>query len=122
MPTNFVSSLPLISIVISLFVLIGGFVAFRHGYSSTTIESQAKTIEALEARVKTLEAGAAADKHEIARLKRQFLGVNIALKEHGLSVEAEDDAIILINNQSRQKRTVIQITDEHTRVDKEEAP
>ena len=120
MPANFMASLPLVSIIISLFVLIGGVAAFRHGYSSTTIESQSKTIEALETRVKTLEAGAEADKREIARLRRLFIGVNIALKEHGLSVEAEDDAIILINNQSRQKRTVIQITDELKQTGKEE--
>ena len=120
MPANFMASLPLVSIIISLFVLIGGVAAYRHGYSSTTIESQSKTIEALEARVKTLEDQAEADKREIARLRRLFIGVNIALKEHGLSVETEDDAIILINNQSRQKRTVIQITDEHTRVEKDD--
>lgn len=119
MPINFVASLPLISIVISLFVLIGGVVAYRHGYSSTTIESQSKTIEALETRVKTLEAQVVMDKSEIARLKKLFIGVNIALKDRGLTIETEDDTIILIDNQTKQTRTVIRITDELKQTGKE---
>ena len=120
MPGNFMASLPLVSIIISLFVLAGSVVAFRHGYSSTTIESQSKTIEALESRVKTLEEGRAADKREIARLKQLFIGVNVALKDRGLTIETEDDTIILIDNQTKQTRTVIRITDELKQTGKDE--
>ena len=98
--------LPMLSLIISILVLIGGFFAFRHGYNNQASEIQERTIEALKAQNEAQERQIKTCEKEIVRLKRVVATIQIALKRRGLDIEIDNDAITLIDNQTRQTRTV----------------
>jgi hypothetical protein len=89
--------LPVFSIALSLFVLVGGFVAFRSGFSKQSSEIQAQTIDALKARVETLEAQAESDAKELQRLRQLLQTVRLALKRRGLHIEIEGEYVTLVD-------------------------
>jgi hypothetical protein len=119
MPTEIATLLPVLSIVVSLCLVIGGFFAFRTGYNKTASEIQEKVIEALKAQNEAQEVQIKTCEKEISRLKRVVATIQYALKRRGLRIEIDGDTITLIDDQSRNTRTVqISLTDKQ--IDEEE--
>jgi len=99
------SLLGIISIVISIFVVIGGFAAYRSGFFKQSSEIQNKTIDALQARVGTLEKEREDDAKEIKRLRTIINTVRYALKRKGMLIEIDGDYVTLVENgQSKSTR------------------
>jgi hypothetical protein len=100
------TALPVLSIIVSLFLVIGAFFAFRVGHDKTASEIQEKVIEALRAQTEAQELQIKTCEKEIARLKRVVATIQIALKRRGLQIEIDNDSITIIDNQGRSSRTV----------------
>lgn len=90
--------LPIFSIVISILVVVGGYIAFRSGFFKQSSEIQSQTIDALKTRVDTLESQAISDAQEIKRLRTVINTVRFALKRKGILIEIEGEYITLIES------------------------
>src|SRR5215469_18053716 len=99
------SFLPILSIIVSLCVVIGGYFAFRSGYSRTATEIQEKVIAALQAQNDSQEMQIKAFEKEITRLKRVVATIQLAIKRRGLQIEINGESITIIDSQSRGSRT-----------------
>lgn len=97
--------LPVFSIALSLFVIIGGFVAFRQGFSKQSSEIQDQTINALRTRVETLEGQVESDEKELRRLRQVLETVKHALKRRGLHIEIEGEFVTLIDADGQARST-----------------
>lgn len=117
---NLATLLPYISVFIALCVTIGGLFAIRQGYNKQAGEIQDRIIEALKTQNEAQERQITTCEKEIARLKRVVRTIQIALKRRGLEIEVDSDGITLIDNQSRQTRTVIRMTGELETIEKDE--
>lgn len=104
---------PILSLIISVAALIGGFVAYRSGYSKQASEIQQRVINALQAQNEAQEAQIETCEKELSRLKKVVTTIQYALKRRGLRIEINNDAITLIDEAvPRQEHMVqIQITD-----------
>ncbi len=100
------SMLPVISIVISLGVLVGGYIAIRTGYSQQAEEIQDRVILALKNENEGLERRLEGVQEEIATLKRVMTSVRYALKRRGLILEVNTDYITLIDEQAKRTYTL----------------
>jgi len=103
--------LPIISIVVSILVVAGGFAAFKQGFFKQSSEIQGQTIDALKTRVETLESQAESDAKEIKRLRTIINTVRFALKKKGILIEIEGEYITLIENDVQSKSTRMQADD-----------
>src|SRR5258708_2663992 len=103
--------LPVISLIISLAVLFGAFVAFRQGFFKQSSEIQEQTINVLNVRVNTLESQAESDAKEIKRLRTVINTVRYALKRKGLLIEIEGDFVTLIESDGRSQDIKMQQDD-----------
>jgi hypothetical protein len=109
MLTNLNTFVPFASLLLTVVLAVGGVFAFRGAINRSASEIQKNSIEALQAQNEAQEVQIKTLEKEMVRLKKQFETVQIALKHRGLSIEMEGDSIILIDNQTRQTRTVISI-------------
>jgi len=100
------SMLPVISIVISLGVLAGGYIALRTGYSQQAGEIQDRVIAALKSENEGLERRLETVSEEITALKRAMVSVRYALRRRGLILEVNTDYITLIDEQSKRTFTL----------------
>jgi len=100
------SMLPVISIVISLGVLVGGYMALRTGYSQQAGEIQDRVIAALKSENEGLERRLETVSEEIAALKRAMVSVRYALRRRGLILEIDADYITLVDEQSKRTYTL----------------
>jgi len=116
-PSEFLTFVP---IIISLGLLVGGFIAFRQGYKQQMGVIEERVIDALKALNEAQERQIATCEKEIVRLKRVMNTIQIALKRRGLTIEINGDSITLIDNQGVSTRTMqINITDEHDVIPKD---
>lgn len=102
--------LPVLSIVVSICVVIGGFIAFRSGYASTTADVQDKVITALKIQIEALEKQVDTSAKEITKLKRVMITIQSVLTQRGLHITVDDETITLREDASKQTTTTIQIT------------
>ena len=98
--------LPIISIVLTSFVLIGGFFAFRSGFMKQSSEIQEQTISALKTRLDTLEKQAEGDAKELARLRQLISTIRHALKRRGLHIEIEGEYVTVIDADGQQSTKI----------------
>lgn len=103
--TNPTNLLPILSIIISAMVIVGGFWAFRQGFFKQSAEIQEQTINALKTRLDTLEKQAESDAKEIARLRQLISTIRHALKRRGLHIEIEGDYVTLIDAEGQRMST-----------------
>jgi hypothetical protein len=94
--------LPVLSILLTLFALAGGYVAFRNGKNQQSSVIQEQTINALLARVETLEKQVEEAQQKLAKEQQLLATIRLALKRRGLHIEIGDGLVTLIdaNNQS----------------------
>ena len=119
---NFAALLPYLSTFLALCITVGGLFAMRQGYSKQATEIQEKVIGALQAQNEAQETQIATCEKEIARLKRVVSTIQYALKRRGLRIEIDGDAITVVDEQSRQSRTVqIRLSDKTTNDEDDEA-
>lgn len=97
--------LPTLSIVLSVCLLIGGFIAFRSGYFRQSSEIQEQTIDALKTRLETLEGQAESDARELARLRQLINTIRHALKRRGLHIEIEGEYVTIIDADGQRSST-----------------
>ncbi len=90
--------LPVFSIVISLAIVVGGFVAFRQGFFKQSSEIQGQTIDALKIRVETLESQVESDEKELDRLRQLISTIRHALARRGLRIEIQGTFVTLIDD------------------------
>lgn len=103
--------LPIFSIIISIFVVVGGWIAFRQGFFKQSSEIQGQTIDALKVRVETLESQAESDAKEIKRLRQIINTVRYALKRKGMLIEIDGDYVTLVESDGQSKSTRMQDDD-----------
>lgn len=113
---NLSTFLPVFSIIISIFVVVGGFVAFRSGFFKQSSEIQEQTINALKTRVDTLESQAEADAKEIKRLRTIINTVRYALKRKGMLIEIEGEYVTLIESGSGQSKSTHMQPEDNSKV------
>lgn len=106
MLSNLATFLPILSLVLSVCLAIGGLIAFRQGYAKQAGEIEERVIGALKVLNTTQETQLVTCEKEIMRLKRVVATIQYALKRRGLRIEIDGDSITLIDEQSRQSRTV----------------
>lgn len=101
---NPTSLLPILSIIISVMVVVGGYWAFRQGFFKQSSEIQDQTINALNTRVQILEGQIKDDAEKIKRLteeltqsKRLMSAVRHALARRGLHIEVDEDYVTLVD-------------------------
>lgn len=98
--------LPLFSLLISVCVGIGGYLAIRGNYTRTVGEVQDRVISALTAQNAVSKTQIASLEKEIVRMKRVVSTIQVALKRRGLEIEINGDSITLIDNQDRRAHTM----------------
>lgn len=113
--TSLNTFLPIFSIIISIFAVVGGFIAFRQGYFKQSSEIQSQTIEALKTRVDTLESQALSDQKEIKRLRTVINTVRYALKRKGMLIEIDGEYVTLIESDGQSKSTHLREDDPKVR-------
>jgi len=110
------SFLSILSPVLAICILIGGFFAFRSGYSNATTETQAKLIETLKVQIETLEKQVAHDTKEITRLKSTVITIQKVLGQRGMTITVDDESVTLKEDMNKQtiSTTTVQITSSQT--------
>jgi len=110
------SFLSILSPVLAICILIGGFFAFRSGYSNATTETQAKLIEIFKVQIETLEKQVAHDTKEITRLKSTVVTIQKVLDQRGMHITVEDDSVVFKEDLNKQTTTTttVQITSSQT--------
>lgn len=105
--------LPVFSIALTLIAIAGGVAAFRQAKGQQSSEIMMKTIDALKARVDTLENQSKSDTNKIAQLmdelaqeRRLMKAVRHALARRGLHIEVDDDYVTLVDAQGQQSTQV----------------
>ncbi|HET8911201.1 MAG TPA: hypothetical protein VFN23_07050 [Ktedonobacteraceae bacterium] len=93
-PNNF---LPVISIVISIFIVVGGGVAFFSGRGRENSLIQGQTIDALKARIETLESQVESDEREMEHLRQVITTIRQALARRGLHIEIQGNFVTLVD-------------------------
>lgn len=95
-----------IPVIISIGMLIGGFLAFKNGYKRQMGEIENNVINALKTLNEAQERQINSLENEVARMKQVLKTIQIALERRGLTIEIDRDSITLIDAQARAERTV----------------
>ena len=103
---EFNALLPVMSIIITLCAVVGGAIAFRGNQGKGASEIQERAIDALQAQTEAQEKQIKMLEKKLMHLNRVMLTVEYALKRRGLRIEISDEAITLIDEQSRANQTV----------------
>ena len=85
--------LSLINLIITLCLMIGGVVAYRHGFTRTANEVQERVIHALQSEIQTLHDRIAALEKENTRLSYTLTTMCLALKQRGIHVTIDGDIV-----------------------------
>ena len=115
MLTNLNTFVPIVSLLLTLVLAVGGIFAFRGAMSRSTIEMLQAQNETQERQIKALE-------KEVARLNGAFTAIQETLKDYGLSIEIGSTMVTVTDTGAKQTHIVkkIRITDEHTRIEKKD--
>jgi hypothetical protein len=98
---NIPEFLPYLNIVLALALTIGGFFAFRQGYSKEAGRIQEKVIAAQKEQVETLERQIVGIDKETKRLNRVIATIRYALKRRGLHIIVNGDFITVVDEATK---------------------
>ena len=79
-------SLSLLSLVLSICIIVGGYIAVRQGFNHTAGEAQERAINALESEMDALHSRIEALEHENTRLEQIITTICAALKQRGMHI------------------------------------
>jgi hypothetical protein len=100
--TTIPNFLPYLSAVFAVCLVIGGFFAFRYGYSQQAGKIEERVISALTELNKAQE-------KEIKALKRDNVAMRAAFKQLGVEIEIDGDTITIINGQQPKRTRIVQV-------------
>ncbi len=87
--------LSLLNLIISIALVVGGFVAYKHGFARTANEVQERVIHALESEIQALHDRISALEQENTRLNQTITTICSALKQRGIHVTIDGDIVHL---------------------------
>lgn len=87
--------LPVISLIISICLAIGGVVAFRSGYGQRTSEEQEKTISALQVQIEILEKQNVQQQQRLDHQEFELQAMRDALKDEGIFITIDGEKITI---------------------------
>lgn len=90
--------LALLNTLITLCLIIGGFVAYRHGFAQTANEVQERVINALQNEIQTLHDRIVVLEKENTHLNQLLTTLCATLKRRGVHVSVEGDAVSIHDN------------------------
>ncbi len=93
--------LSLLNLLITLGVVIGGFVAYHYGFSHTANEVQDRVIHALESEIQALHDRIAALEKENMRLSQTIATICTALKQSGVRITIDGDIVSIYDYSAR---------------------
>lgn len=93
--------LGLLNLLITLGVVIGGFVAYHYGFSHTANEVQDRVIHALESEIQALHDRIAALEKENTRLSQTIATICTALKQSGIRITIDGDIVSIYDYSER---------------------
>jgi len=85
--------LSMFNLFMTLCLLIGGVIAYRHGIARTANEVQERVISALQSEMEVLQTRIAALEKENARLSELLATIRSALKRRGIHITIDGDII-----------------------------
>ena len=88
-----VEPLTILNLSMTLCLLIGGIVAYRHGFARTANEVQERVIHALQSEIQALHDRIAALEQENTRLNYTINTICTSLKQRGIHVTIDGDII-----------------------------
>jgi uncharacterized protein (UPF0335 family) len=97
-------SLSLLSLVLSICVIVGGYIAVRQGFSHTAGEAQERAINALESEMDALHSRIEVLEHENTRLEQIITTICAALKQRGMHITI-DGTMVSIRNSGQGETT-----------------
>lgn len=106
--TTFQDFLPVLNMVLLVGLTIGGFFAFKRGYSKETGEIQERVIDALKDEVSVLHSKVDDLEKERATQDRVIATIRYALRQYGLKVTIAGDFVTLNDMHGQSKTTRIQ--------------
>ncbi|HEU5228764.1 MAG TPA: hypothetical protein VFU49_13190 [Ktedonobacteraceae bacterium] len=92
--------LSLLNLLISIGLIIGGVVAYYHGFSRTANEVQERVIHAQQSEIQTLHDRIATVEQENARLSYIVTTICSALKQLGIHITIDGDTISIHDHNS----------------------
>jgi cell division protein FtsB len=87
------AALSLINLIITIALIIGGVAAYRHGFTRTANEVQARVISALQSEIQALHDRIGALEKENTRLSYTLTTMCHALKQRGIHVTIDGDIV-----------------------------
>lgn len=100
--------LPLLSIILTLCAVVGGFFAFKKGYSQEAGAIQERVIEALKDEVKALKSKIESLETERSTQDRVLSTIRYALKQYGMRIVISGDFVTVRDASGKNKTTRIQ--------------
>lgn len=100
--------LPLLNLVISIFVVFGGIMAFRNGYGKQTAEIQDRVINALKDEIEVLRGKVEGLEKDRATQDRVVSTIRHVLKQYGLRIVISGDYVTVQDSAGKSKTTRIQ--------------
>lgn len=85
--------LALLNTLVTLCLIVGGFVAYRHGFAQTANEVQERVINALQSEIQTLHDRIVVLEKENTHLNQLLTTLCATLKRRGVHVSVEGDAV-----------------------------
>jgi hypothetical protein len=102
--------LPYMSLVLFVFISLGGVLAFRYSIAKTSSEIQERVISALQSEIQTLRDRIAAIEKENTRLLQIVGIIKAALKKRGIVVTIDGDLVSIHDEKSGDTTQATRIT------------
>jgi uncharacterized protein (UPF0335 family) len=107
---NFLS---IINLVLAIATVVGGIMAYRHGWTKTANEVQERVIQALNSELQALTARIESMEKENIRLHQIISTICSALKQHGIAVTIEGDMVNISDQQGTHSECIHEHVDGH---------
>lgn len=91
--TEMYTMFSIMSLILTIAGLLGGYVAFRHGITHTANEVQERVINALQSEIEMLRGRIDDLEHENSRLDQVIVTICEALKKRGLAVSIDGNMV-----------------------------
>jgi urocanate hydratase len=88
-----VETLSLFNLMMSVCLIIGGYIAYRYGFTRTVNEMQERVIHALQSEVQSMQSRISALEHENKHLNRTIMTICSALMQRGIQVDIDGDTL-----------------------------
>ena len=99
---------PILNIVLTVLLAVGGFLAFRKGYSKETEDAMERLNKTLDGEIQVLRRRVDDLERERATQDRVIATIRYALKQYGLRVTIAGDFVTLNDTSGKSKSTRIQ--------------